>query len=74
MPEVILSAGRLRLEKIGVEYKNDLFGLLTNPKVHRYFPKALDDRERDEFNEKIQVGYKRTGSAAGLLSGQVSYG
>ena len=44
MSEIILATKRLRLEKIGVEHKKDLFRLLSNPKVHKYFPKALDEK------------------------------
>ncbi|MBN1905845.1 MAG: hypothetical protein JW927_12185 [Deltaproteobacteria bacterium] len=47
MPEIILTTKRLRLEKIGEEHKKDLFKLLSNPKVHKYFPKILDDRGTD---------------------------
>jgi len=61
MSEIILATKRLRLEKIGEEHKKDLFSLLSNPKVHKYFPKTLDDREKEEFFEKIQHQYNTIG-------------
>lgn len=61
MPEIILTTKRLRLEKIGEEQKKDLFKLLSNPKVHKYFPKILDDKEKEEFLEKIQHQYNTIG-------------
>lgn len=62
MPEIILATKRLRLEKIGEEHKKDLFSLLSNPKVHKYFPKALDEKEAEEFFKKIQNRYDSDGS------------
>ena len=61
MPEIILTTKRLRLEKIEGEHKADLFRLLSNPKVHKYFPKALNEKESEEFYKGIQDRYKSHG-------------
>jgi [ribosomal protein S5]-alanine N-acetyltransferase len=61
MPEMILTTKRLRIEKIGEGHKKDLFRLLSNPKVHKYFPKTLDDKEKEEFYEKVQHQYNTIG-------------
>ncbi len=61
MSEIILTTKRLRLEKIGEEHKKDLFKLLSNPKVHKYFPKTLVGKEAEDFYEKIQIRYNTDG-------------
>jgi [ribosomal protein S5]-alanine N-acetyltransferase len=61
MSEIILTTKRLRLEKIEEEHKKDLFRLLSNPRVHKYFPKTLDEKEKEEFFEKIQHQYNING-------------
>lgn len=61
MPEIILTTKRLCLEKIGKGHKKDLFKLLSNLKVHQYFPKALDEKESEEFYEKVQQRYNTDG-------------
>ncbi|MBN2418223.1 MAG: hypothetical protein JXL81_02480 [Deltaproteobacteria bacterium] len=43
MSEIILTTRRLRLEKIEEGHKNNLFRLLSNPKVHKYFAKILEN-------------------------------
>ncbi len=61
MSEIILTTKRLRLEKIGEEHKKDLLSLLSNPKVHKYFPKTLVGKEAENFYEKIQIRYNTDG-------------
>ena len=61
MSEIILATKRLRLEKIGEEHKKDLSRLLSNPKVHKYFLKVLDEKEAEEFFENIQIRYNSDG-------------
>ena len=61
MNNIILETNRLRLEKIGSNHKGELFKLLSNPKVHRYFPNALDKDESEEFYERIQTEYTTNG-------------
>ncbi len=61
MNHTILTTKRLRLEKIGIEHRDELYKLLSNPKVHKFFPKALDENESDEFFEKIQHRYQSDG-------------
>ena len=61
MGHTIFTTKRLRLEKIGLEHKEDLYKLLSNPKVHKYFPKALDKEESEEFFEKVQHRYQTDG-------------
>ncbi len=61
MSSTIITTNRLRLEKIGANHKGDLFKLLSNPIVHKYFPKILDQKESEAFYEKIQARYKTDG-------------
>jgi [ribosomal protein S5]-alanine N-acetyltransferase len=61
MSEIILTTKRLRLEKIEEEHKKDLFRLLSNPKVHKYFTKTLVGKEAEDFYEKIQHQYNING-------------
>lgn len=61
MSKIILTTKRLRLEKIGEDHKKDLFRLLSNSKVHKYFPRPLNDIEAEEFYDKIQSRYKSDG-------------
>ena len=61
MSDTILTTKILRLEKIGNKHKSDLYALLSNPKVHKYFPKALDRNESVAFFEKIQYRYNVDG-------------
>jgi RimJ/RimL family protein N-acetyltransferase len=61
MSDTILTTKRLRLERIGIEHRNDLYALLSNPKVHKYFPKPLDRNESKAFFEKIQYRYNTDG-------------
>ena len=57
MSEIIIKTKRLRLEKITEHHKRDLFSLLSNPEVHKYFPKTLNEKESEEFFERIQLRY-----------------
>lgn len=56
-----MSTQRLRLEKIEKSHFNDLFALVSNPKVQRYFPTTLNRNEAREFYEKIQNRYETDG-------------
>lgn len=61
MSITIFTTNRLRLEKISANHKGDLIKLLSNPIVHKYFPKMLDPKESKAFYEKIQARYKTDG-------------
>lgn len=61
MSTTITTTDRLRLEKIDARHKGDLYALLSNPIVHKYFPKILDHHESKAFYEKIQARYKNDG-------------
>lgn len=61
MKNIILKTNRLRLEKLGPSHRGDLYELLSNPKVHKYFPKTLDQDESKAFYEKIQDNYNTYG-------------
>ena len=61
MSSTIVTTNRLQLKKIGANHKGDLFRLLSNPIVHKYFPKILDQDELKVFYEKIQARYKADG-------------
>ncbi|MCP4113299.1 MAG: GNAT family N-acetyltransferase [Desulfobacteraceae bacterium] len=61
MSNIILETERLKLEIIDENHFGDLYKLLSNEKVHKYFPKALNKIEPKEFYEKIQTRYKDDG-------------
>lgn len=61
MNNTIFKTKRLRLEKIGIEHKVPLYRLLSNPKVHEYFPKTLDQNESNDFYQMVQQRYKTDG-------------
>lgn len=61
MNNTILNTERLRLEIIGEQHKSDLYKLLANKEVHKFFPKALDKKEADEFYEIVQKRYDTDG-------------
>ena len=61
MKHTILKTKRLRLEKIRIEHKEELYKLLSNPAAHKFFPKTLDKIESGEFFKKVQQKYKTDG-------------
>jgi ribosomal-protein-alanine N-acetyltransferase len=61
MSSAIITTNRLRLVRIGAKHKGDLYKLLSNPIVHKYFPEILDRDESKAFYEKIQARYKTDG-------------
>jgi len=61
MNNIILKTKRLKLEIIDESHYENLYKLLSNEKVHQYFPKALNKIEPKEFYEKIQNRYRDDG-------------
>jgi RimJ/RimL family protein N-acetyltransferase len=61
MQNIVLKTERLYLEVIQRIHFSDLCGLLSNKRVQRYFPKALNKKETEEFYEKIQKRYNSDG-------------
>ena len=61
MNNIILKTKRLNLEIIDESHYENLYKLLSNEKVHQYFPKALNKVEPKEFYEKIQNRYRDDG-------------
>ena len=61
MNNIILKTKRLRLENINRSHLDDLYNLLSNPKVQKYFPKTLNKKETKEFYERIQNRYRSDG-------------
>jgi RimJ/RimL family protein N-acetyltransferase len=61
MDTTILTTWRLRLERIGLRHQPALFDLLTDPVVHRHFPKTPDLSEAQAIYEKIQQCYATDG-------------
>ena len=61
MSNTILETKRLKLEMIDEDHFGNLYKLLSNEKVHKYFPKALNETESKEFYKKIQRKYKTDG-------------
>jgi len=61
MNKIIFETDRLILEAIQEKHFSDLYNLLSNENVHKYFPKALDKEESLEFYDKIQKRYIEDG-------------
>jgi RimJ/RimL family protein N-acetyltransferase len=61
MNKTIFETERLKLETINESHFDNLYTLLSNEKVQKYFPKALNKIESKEFYEKIQSKYKDDG-------------
>lgn len=61
MQDKILETPRLILEKLTEKHKENLFKLLSNERVHRHFPKALNKEESEEFFNKVQKKYEEDG-------------
>jgi RimJ/RimL family protein N-acetyltransferase len=61
MPKRILQTQRLYLDEIKECHFHDLFKLLSNQKVQRFFPKVLSRKETLDFYNKIQHNYKSFG-------------
>lgn len=61
MQQKIFETKRLIFEKLDDLHFNDLFKLLSNQNVHRFFPKALNKVESLEFLKKVKSKYKEDG-------------
>ena len=61
MSKIVIETERLQLEMIDEYHFDNLYALLSNEEVHKYFPKALNKVESKEFYEKIQRRYKDDG-------------
>lgn len=61
MGKVILHTERLDVEIIQEEHFEDLFKLVANPIVQKYFPKTLNRKETEEFLERIQRSQREQG-------------
>jgi len=61
MGRYILGTPRLTLEEVDVNHLESLIDLLTNKKVHKYFPKTLNKTEALQFYNKMQVRYHDNG-------------
>ena len=57
----IITTERLYLVKITEKYFEDLYSLLSNKEVQRYFPSTLSREETKNFYGKIQKRYKDDG-------------
>ncbi len=60
-PMKILKTERLFLEELDEGHFEDLCALLSNPRVHRYFPGTLDREESREFLQRVRKGYREKG-------------
>jgi RimJ/RimL family protein N-acetyltransferase len=58
---IILETQRLRLEEITAKHFQGLYRLLSNEVVQKYFPKALNKAETEDFLKKVQKRQKETG-------------
>lgn len=61
MKTFILETERLRLEALDESYFEDLYSLLSNEVVHRYFPATLNRRDSEEFLREVQKRYSEDG-------------
>lgn len=58
MSKEILQTERLILEELTEAHFDDLYDLLSNENVHRYFPGTLNIFESREFLEKVRRNYR----------------
>ncbi len=58
----IVETGRLYLAELTEDHFIDLFSLLSNEIVHRYFPKALNYEESKAFLKEVQSKYHKDGT------------
>ncbi|ODS30742.1 MAG: hypothetical protein SCARUB_04137 [Candidatus Scalindua rubra] len=61
MSKKILETKRLILEELDEKHFDDLYKLLSNKKVQKYFPKTLDEKESKEFLNKVKKKYHDDG-------------
>ena len=61
MKSAIITTERLYLEKIRERHFEDLYSLLSNKEVQKYFPSTLSREETKNFYGKIQKRYKDDG-------------
>ncbi len=61
MSHTIYDTPRLFLERLGDRHFEDLYRLLSNEKVHKYFPKTLNREETELFLQKIRSRYFHDG-------------
>mgnify|MGYP001344767243 CR=1 FL=1 len=61
MTPPIIDTKRLYFEKITEKHLENLYSLLSNKKVMKYFPSTLNRDETKEFYEKIQERYQDDG-------------
>jgi ribosomal-protein-alanine N-acetyltransferase len=61
MQKTILETKGLILETLDDHHFDDLFKLLSNKNVHKYFPKALNKEESLEFLNKVKCKYDEDG-------------
>ena len=58
---IILETKRLILEEIRTGHFQDLYKLLSNKIVHKYFPKTLNKTESEDFLKRVQQRQKESG-------------
>lgn len=63
MAKEILQTRRLTLEELTEAHFDDLYQLLSNKNVHRYFPRTLNIDESREFLAKIRKKYIEDGTS-----------
>lgn len=61
MTPPIISTERLYLEKIEENHFDNIYSLVSNEEVQRYFPTTLNREEAREFFDTIQNKYKEDG-------------
>lgn len=61
MSPVILRTKRLFLEKIKERHLDDLYTLLSNREVQKFFPSTLNRKETEDFYNRIQERYRDDG-------------
>ncbi len=61
MNNIIFETDRFILEAIQEKHFRDLYKLLSNENVHKYFPKALNENESHEFYDNVQKRYIEDG-------------
>lgn len=72
MANIILETERLRVETIEEDHFGDLYKLLSNERVCKYFPKVLNEIESKEFLKKFGAGIELMVIAFGQSSAKLT--
>lgn len=73
MSKKILDTKRLILEELDQHHIDDLYKLLSNPKVQKHFPKTLTLNETIGFLDKVKDKYSVDGTSFWAVIDKINY-